>query len=312
MSEYENNLLKFKNNIWNKNNRFNNNVFVINNISNSTERIKIAPNLTVKSHFDKGESFKNKINETLTNKNHISLKNGLYIEMKQYMETEFDDMVFDDVIERDKRKFCQYFSDNLKTNLLLINTFCNKEPFRPITIKILLFILDIDLYLFVNALFINEDFVSQIFYSTKKENFFSFLSRSFDRVFYTTLVGVIVNYIIECFFIDEKIIKGIFKRGKNELFSIKAKIHLTLKNILKRLIYFIIICFIITIFTLYYISCFNYIYPHMKLEWIKSSIFIIIITQIFSSLLILFESIIRYISFLLKSEKIYKISLFLS
>ena len=305
-------MLKFKNNIWNKNNRFNNNVFVINNISNYTERIKIAPNLTVKSHFDKGESFKNKINETLTNKNHISLKNGLYIEMKQYMETEFDDMVFDDVIERDKRKFCQYFSDKLKTNLLLINTFCNKEPFRPITIKILLFILDIDLYLFVNALFINEDFVSQIFYSTKKENFFSFLSRSFDRVFYTTLVGVIVNYIIECFFIDEKIIKGIFKRGKNELFSIKAKIHLTLKNILKRLIYFIIICFIITIFTLYYISCFNYIYPHMKLEWIKSSIFIIIITQIFSSLLILFESIIRYISFLLKSEKIYKISLFLS
>ena len=180
------------------------------------------------------------------------------------------------------------------------------------TIKILLFILDIDLYLFVNALFINEDFVSEIFHSTKPENFFTFLTRSFDRVFYTTLVGAIVNYIIECFFIEEKIIKGIFKRGKEDILAIKAKVYQTLKNILNRMTYFIIISFIITFFTMYYISCFNYIYPHMKLEWIKSSIFIIIFMQILSLLLILLESIVRYISFLLKSEKVYKMSLFIS
>ena len=44
------------------------------------------------------------------------------------------------------------------------------------TIKILLFILDIDLYLFVNALFINEDFEIEIFHSIKDENIFSFLT----------------------------------------------------------------------------------------------------------------------------------------
>ena len=94
--------------------------------------------------------------------------------------------------------------------------------------------------------------------------------------------------------------------------AIKAKVYQTLKSILNRMTYFIIISFIITFFTMYYISCFNYIYPHMKLEWIKSSIFIIIFMQILSLLLILLESIVRYISFLLKSEKVYKISLFLS
>ena len=71
-------------------------------------------------------------------------------------------------------------------------------------------------------------------------------------------------------------IKNIFKRGKYDTLAIKAKIYQKLKNILSRMTYFIIINFIITVFTLYYISCFNYIYPHMKLEWIKSSIFIII------------------------------------
>ena len=50
----------------------------------------------------------------------------------------------------------------------------------------------------------------------------------------------------------------------------------------------------------------------MKLEWIKSSIFIIIFMQILSLLLILLESIVRHISYLFKSEKLYKISLFIS
>ena len=96
--------------------------------------------------------------------------------MKNYLETEFEDMTFEDVLERDKREFCFYFSEKLKTNLIIINTFSTKEPLRPMTIKILLFILDIDFYLFVNVLFINEDFVSEIFHSIKDENIFSFLT----------------------------------------------------------------------------------------------------------------------------------------
>ena len=150
------------------------------------------------------------------------------------------------------------------------------------TIKILLFILGVDLYLFVNALFINEDFVSEIFHSTKPENFFTFLTRSFDRVFYTTLVGAIVNYIIECFFIEEKIIKGIFKRGKEYILTIKAKVYLTLKNILNRIIYFIIISFINNFFTMYYISCFNYIDPKIIIYFINN-IHIFIFIFIFGS-----------------------------
>ena len=96
--------------------------------------------------------------------------------MKNYLETVLEDKTFEDVLERDKREFCLYFSENLKTNLIIINTFFIKEPLRPMTIKILLFILDIDLYLFVNVLFINEDFEIEIFHSIKDENIFSFLT----------------------------------------------------------------------------------------------------------------------------------------
>ena len=102
------------------------------------------------------------------------------------------------------------------------------------------------------------------------------------------------------------------KRNKDNIIILKYEISQVIKDILKRFRYFIIISFIITFFSFYYLSCFNNIYPHIKNEWIKSSIFIIIIMQILSIIGIFTESIFRFISFRFKSEKIYKISLFFS
>ena len=81
---------------------------------------------------------------------------------------------------------------------------------------------------------------------------------------------------------------------------------------LKRFIYFIIFSYFITLFSLYYITCFNYRYYYITNEWIKSSIFIILSIQILTILIILIESSLRYISFKTNSEKIYKFSLFFS
>ena len=242
----------------------------------------------------------------------LNLKNDVNINITEYLSTEFDDMEYDDAIKRDKRTFGQYFSDKLKSDQIVVNTFFIEEPLKPRTIKIIFFILDIDLYLFVNALFINEEYVSEVFNSTEEETFFSFIPRSMNRFFYTTLVGVILNYIIDCFFIEEKRLKRILKREKDSEVILKYEITQLLKTIKKRYLYFILFSFIITIVTWYYIFCFNNIYPHMKSDWIKSSIVIIFIMQILSILLCLLETIIRFLSFKCKSEKIFKVSLFLS
>ena len=242
----------------------------------------------------------------------LNFKNDLIINLNEYLITDFDGMDYDDAIRRDKRKFCEYFLDKLKFNQIILNTFFTVEPLKPRAIKILLLILDLDLYLFVNALFINEDYVSQIFNLNKKDTFFSFIGRSMDRFLYTTIVGVILNYITVFFFVEEKKIKGIFKREKGNCIILKYEITQIIKAIKNRYLCFILISFIISILTWYYIFCFNNIYPHMKVEWIKSSIVIIIIMQILSILLSLLETVIRFLSLKFKSEKIFKISLFLS
>ena len=239
-------------------------------------------------------------------------KNDINKIINEYLSTEPEDMDFDDLIKKDKRNFFEFFLDKLKIKQIILNTFFLVEPLKPRAIKIILFIVDIDLYLFINALFINEEYISLVFNIAEEETFFSFFPRSINRFLYTTLVGVILNYIIDCFFIEEKKIKGIFRREKDNEIILKYEISEVINNTKKRYLYFNILSFIILFITLYYIFCFNNVYPHMKIEWIKSSIIIIIIMQILSILICFLESLIRFISYKFKSERIYKISLLLS
>ena len=221
-------------------------------------------------------------------------------------------MDYDDALKKDKRKFCHYFIDKLKDNYIILNTFYTNNPLRPRPIKLLLFILNLVLYFFINGLFFNEEYISEIYHSKDERSFLDFIFRFSENCFYTTFVGVFVNYLIDFFFVEEKKIKGILKREKDDLFNLNYEITQLLKNILQRYNYFIIISFVITIFIWYYVSCFNNIYPYSRNEWIITSVLIIIIMQILSILVYLLETIIRFFSFKCKSEKLYGIIHWLS
>ena len=95
---------------------------------------------------------------------------------------------------------------------------------------------------------------------------------------------------------------------KGDIIVLKGQIIELIESLKKGYLSFIIIVFIILLIAFYYLLCFNYVYPYTQVEWIKSSIVIMIIMQIISILRCLLETILRFISFSRKSEKIYKIS----
>ena len=241
----------------------------------------------------------------------LNMKNTIDVNIEEYLSTEPDDMDYDDALKKDKRKISEIFINKLKNKQILMNTFFAKDPLKPRPIKILLFLLDIDLYFFINGLFFTEEFISKYLHIDKNQ-LLSFVERLKERFLYIALFGIIINYIIDCFFIEEKKIKGIFRREKESLVILKYEISKTINIIKNRFNLFIIVSFVITIFTLFYILCFNIVYPSMKNEWIKTSIIIIVIIQILSLLECFLESLIRIISFKCKSEKLYKISYLLS
>ena len=217
-------------------------------------------------------------------------------------------MEFDDAIVKDNRKFCEFFYETIKEKQAIANTFCAVDVLKTRTMKLIIFILNIILYLIVNGIFFSENYVSEVYNLEGEEGFFDFLPRSINRFVYTTVVSLIVGFIVGCFFFEEKKIKGIFIREKDDRITLKGEIVALLREMQKRYLIFVIIVFIILIVALYYLLCFNYVYPYMQIEWIKSSIVIMIILQIISLLTCIFETIFRFLSFRYKSERIYKLS----
>ena len=226
----------------------------------------------------------------------------------EYLSTNIDDMDFEDVIIKDNRNFCEFFIEALKERQIIANTFIVSDPLKTRTMKIMLFILNIMLYFVVNGLFFSESYISEVYNLEGEEGFFDFFPRSINRFFYTAMVSVIASFIADFFFVEERKIKGIFKRERDDLLVLKEQIVALIRTLKISCLAFVIIIFVIFFLSFYYLLCFNYVYRYIQIEWIKSSIVIMIIMQIISILRCLLETILRFIGFRFKSEKIYKIS----
>ena len=236
------------------------------------------------------------------------LKEEYDIEMDEYLKTDVEDMEFEDALKYDKRGFCEYFYDRFKEQQIIMDTFFNKESLKPMTIKVIILFLNIVLYFVINGLFFSESYVSELFKKDKsEEKFFSFFPRSLSRFLYTTIVGVIIGIIVDFVAFDEKKVKRLFRREKKNTLQIRYEISVMTKDIKRNYLILIIICFVIDLISLYYVNCFNNVYPNLTEEWIKSSICIIIIMQILTVLVGLLEALIRLIAFKLESERVYKI-----
>ena len=231
---------------------------------------------------------------------------------KEYMSTSLDDMEFDDAVAMDHRKYCEHMKENLKEDQMIANTFIAEDPIKPRTIKVILLILNFILYFVVNGLFFSEEVISELYnVDEEEENFFSFFPRSLERLIYATIVSIIIGIITDFFFIDEKKIKGIFRREKDNINVLKKNMAELMSDLKKRYIAFISVVSVILFISTFYLLCFNYVYPYSQIEWIKSSITIVIIMQALSTLKCIFETSIRFLSYKLRSEKLYKISKFL-
>ena len=265
------------------------------------------------SHLSTKYATNKHIINTINNEKSISeTENNKILNMEEYLKTELDDMDYDDAIKNDKRTFCEFFVDRLKSRQMIADTFYNQDNIRPISIKLIFFAMNIDLYFAVNGLFFSEEYIIELYHLETKDSFFSYFPRSLNRFFYTTIVGVIVGVIIDCIFIEEKKIKRILIREKEDILQLRYEISNNINSIKTRYSIFIILCFIICLASWYYVSCFNNVYKGEKIEWIKSSITIIIIMQLLSIILCLLEGILRSLSFECKSEKIYKFRRILS
>jgi hypothetical protein len=227
---------------------------------------------------------------------------------EEFLAESPDDMPFDDAIIYDKRTFKEHFTETLKEKQIIAHTFIANNLLKPRTMKIIVLILTFLLYFVVNGLFFSESVISELYaIDEDDEHFFSYFPRSIGRIIYCTIVSIVIGIIVDFFFIQEIKLKKLLLREKDNPNTLKIKIIELIKDIKKRNIAFIITSSVILIFSFFYLLCFNYVYPYSQIEWIKSSITIVILMQILYVLKCLLDSGLRFLSFKLNSEKIYKI-----
>ena len=169
-------------------------------------------------------------------------------------------------------------------------------------------ILKIELYFTINALLYNDDYLSELFNSNKKDNLFSFIQRRTNQVLYILAINGSISLFFELFFPDEEKFKRIFLRNKNNEDQIKTELELQNKEIKKNCIILIVLNILLSAFFMIYISCFNFAYPYIKREWMISSIFIFILMQAINFILIFFETCVRYISLKFSSPRLFTLS----
>ena len=275
------------------------------NDKNKSEKNKNEKNKKVINIFKSTES--NEMLETIQPEKKDEKKDEIDINFDEYLATDPEEMEYDDAIKLDQRKYCEFFADNIKGRLLFANTFCNEDPLRPMTIKIMVLIISVGFYFFINGFFFNEEYISKV-YHLEEDKFFDFVPRSIKRFIYALIIGEIVEYITSFFFIEENRIKGIFIREKDNILNLKNEIIETIKDIKRRTLGFIIVCFILLFFFIFYVLCFNYVYHYSQVEWIKSSILIILANHLISLLLSFFETSFRFLAFRCESERLYQFS----
>ena len=254
--------------------------------------------------FKDKKSEKNVYLEKVNNKNQFKEN----FNMKLYLLTPVDEMDYDDAIQEKKKNCFIYFLDRIKSQHILINSFFIVNNISPKSIKILLFLTQVDLYLLFNALLYNEDYISEIFHK-ESEKFFDIFKRSINHYIYVTFVGSIIKCLINLFFIKEKKYIRILKRSKS-ITELNGELFIFTQKLRRGYRYFIIISICITIFSWYYISCFYNVYQYISKEWIISSFCFIFITLLLNALATLLETIFRYLSFKIENDQVYKVSLF--
>ena len=173
---------------------------------------------------------------------------------KEYLSTSLNEMEYDDVIKKDKRSFGRFFLDSLEKKQSIVYIFFASDPINTWMIKLILFFLNINLYFIVCELFFSESYISELYnINEEDENFFSFIQRTIDKAIYITLLTWFIGYLTDFFFLDEKKIKEIFKREKDNGIVLKRSITLLIREIQKRYTSFIIMSFVIFVVSFYYI-----------------------------------------------------------
>ena len=204
---------------------------------------------------------------------------------------------FKEALKYDKRELCVIFYIFALSKQIIFHTFLYRSPIELFPLRLCLFIFIISSDLALNALFYFNDNISKKYRYAKNLFLFTF-SENITVVFLSTLVGFVLltflaklsnstNAIREVFMKEEERIKAvknytITEKRKKEILK---EIDEILEKYKKKVVFLIIIEFILVIFFWYFVTAFCHVYKSTQISWLFDS-FLSILSRAILELLI--------------------------
>ena len=166
--------------------------------------------------------------------------------------------------------------------------------FEPIFIKIISLLLNVSLFLVLNAMLFDESYINERFNNKDKIDFGYIMENEIEKSIYASLITVVAGFIVGYATSFRKRFETVMKKEKNPkqfLISVKK----IMKSIKCNFFIFIVITFILFLFFWYYCSAFCAVYHKTQNAWLAGCGITLFFCWIFQSVIALIATSLRYI-----------------
>ena len=164
-------------------------------------------------------------------------------------------------------------------------------------------------FLFVNALFFTEEYISNRFDSHEKLNFGYIVKHELQKSVLASLVALVVNKFFSLLTVSPGSFYRVIKESDSKDKCIK--ISNFVRKMKKKLYILFILLIIFSVIFFYFLFVFCFVYQNNQVSWIESSLISIVANILLYFILCLIITTLRYCALSCGIPLVYKIALFI-
>ena len=210
-------------------------------------------------------------------------------------------------MKNDHRNFCQYYGNILLIGHIILNVFFRRNDFNLFTIKLCLLFMTFAINLTFNIFFFTNKSMKLNY--IKSVDDVSIIFDNFVKSLYSSILANILLIFLKYICLTHNSVRSL--RQIKDVNSAEKQSVCILRCIKLRILIYYILSLIFLIIFGFYILSFCAIFENTQIELIKSTFYSWLISLIYPFIICFITSIIRSISFILKSKCLYAVKLIL-
>ena len=213
---------------------------------------------------------------------------------------EINDLDFEQALAEDNRSFFRIFLSYILSEHIIMNTFCTDAYLELRAIKLSFLVFGYEISFFLNALFYTDEYISDTYHNDGVLDFFSSLPKSI----YSFIVTLVISNLLKILSSSKRQLNKIIAERKDKKEYLEA-VEKELKKFKKKIIWYFIIVFILTIFFSYYVAAFCAVYQNSQNFWLIGCLESSVLDFLTPFVICLILSSLRYIGLKKKSKCAY-------